>query len=316
MSDPATETCPLCKLATKPSVRDPKRHAVLIFECPNCGRYHLHESLIVAWAENVRDNAVVSHAIRKQQGLSNEVLVTPEWRENILRNASLPNPSEQANNFLLWLGQLLERKGPGYSLIPYRDGLRATIGAQTSADVQFVQTGLMKDSIIESFPTQSSPEIRLTFKGWERYERLKRQSTNSRVAFMAMQYGDDQLNEVFERCFRPAADRAGYSLEKLEDSPKPGLIDVRMEVEIRRSRFVVADLTHQNLGAYWEAGFASGLDKPVIYTCRSDVSQSIHFDTNHRFNIKWDPNVLDDAGTLLTATIRAALPSEANLEDK
>ena len=49
--------------------------------------------------------------------------------------------------------------------------------------------------------------------------------------------------------------------------PKAGLIDDRLRVEIRTSRFLIADLTHENAGAYWEAGFAEGLGKPVIYTC-------------------------------------------------
>ena len=28
--------------------------------------------------------------------------------------------------------------------------------------------------------------------------------------------------------------------------------------------------THGDPGAYWEAGFAEGLGKPVIYTCEKD----------------------------------------------
>jgi nucleoside 2-deoxyribosyltransferase len=45
-------------------------------------------------------------------------------------------------------------------------------------------------------------------------------------------------------------------------------IDDQMRVALRTSRFVVADLTRGNRGAYWEAGFAEGLGRPVIYTCR------------------------------------------------
>jgi len=38
---------------------------------------------------------------------------------------------------------------------------------------------------------------------------------------------------------------------------------------IRTARFVIADLTHDNNGAYFEAGFAEGLGLPVIYTCEA-----------------------------------------------
>jgi nucleoside 2-deoxyribosyltransferase len=79
----------------------------------------------------------------------------------------------------------------------------------------------------------------------------------------------------------------------------------------------LADLTHGSKGAYWEAGFAEGLGRPVIYTCRKqewDANKS-HFDTSHLNTIIWDPENLRDAGTRLTATIRATLPAEANMTD-
>jgi nucleoside 2-deoxyribosyltransferase len=59
----------------------------------------------------------------------------------------------------------------------------------------------------------------------------------------------------------------GFILRRLDDEPKAGLIDDRMRAEIQASRFVIVDLTHMNRGAYWEAGYAEGLGKPVIYTC-------------------------------------------------
>ena len=41
---------------------------------------------------------------------------------------------------------------------------------------------------------------------------------------------------------------------------------------------------------YYEAGFAHGLDLPVIFTCRDDAVETLHFDTNHYSHIVWsDP---------------------------
>ena len=68
----------------------------------------------------------------------------------------------------------------------------------------------------------------------------------------------------------PAVASAGFDLVRLDEDPQAGSIDERLRVEIRKSRFLVADLTHGNPGAYWEAGFAEGLGKPVIYTCEKD----------------------------------------------
>jgi nucleoside 2-deoxyribosyltransferase len=48
--------------------------------------------------------------------------------------------------------------------------------------------------------------------------------------------------------------------------------DINDEIigQIRRSRFVVCDLTGYRGGVYFEAGFAYGLGLDVIYTCRKD----------------------------------------------
>jgi nucleoside 2-deoxyribosyltransferase len=68
----------------------------------------------------------------------------------------------------------------------------------------------------------------------------------------------------------------GFKLTRLDDDPKAGIIDDRLRVEIRTSRFLIADLTHENRGAYWEAGFAEGDGKPVIYTCRKGHISEVH----------------------------------------
>jgi hypothetical protein len=86
-------------------------------------------------------------------------------------------------------------------------------------------------------------------------------------------------------------------------------------VEIRNSRFLVAELSGENVNVYWEAGFAEGLDKPVIYTCERKLFQEkSRFDTNHHLHV-WDQDNLVQAAEDLKATIRATLPSDSNLVD-
>lgn len=133
---------------------------------------------------------------------------------------------------------------------------------------------------------------------------------------MAMKF-DNELQRVVDSHFKPAVARAGFELRLLTDGQPAGLIDDQLRVALRNSRFVIADLTHRNEGAYWEAGFAEGLGRPVIYTCRKrewDERKS-HFDTNHLATIIWDPDNLQAASTQLTAMIRATLPSEAKMSD-
>ena len=69
------------------------------------------------------------------------------------------------------------------------------------------------------------------------------------------------------------------------------------------------DLTHGNRGAYWEAGYAEGLGKPVIYTCeQAKFAEGSHFDTNHHLHVLWDEASIDLAMGKLKATIMATIP--------
>jgi nucleoside 2-deoxyribosyltransferase len=85
----------------------------------------------------------------------------------------------------------------------------------------------------------------------------------------------------------------------------------------RQSKFLIADLTHGNAGAYWEAGFAEGLGKPVIYTCKKDVfdNKRVHFDANHHLTVIWNIATLENAAQELKNTIRATFPDEAKMSD-
>ncbi len=132
-----------------------------------------------------------------------------------------------------------------------------------------------------------------------------------------MKYGDTALDLVVDKAFRPALRKTGFTLQRLDDVPKAGLIDDKLRVEIRTSRFLIADLTHENGGAYWEAGFAEGLGKPVIYTCEKskfDASKT-HFDTNHHLTALWSADELSASEEVLKATIRATLHDDAVLQD-
>jgi hypothetical protein len=157
--------------------------------------------------------------------------------------------------------------------------------------------------------------VTLTFTGWQRYEELRRGAPSGRNAFMAMQYGDPTLDHIVKDYFRPAVAQTGFALTRLDDDPKAGLIDDRLRVEIQAARFLVVDLTHGNRGAFWEAGYAEGLGKSVIYTCEKSVFQKAsHFDTNHHLHVLWEIDDLTSAAERLKATIRATIP-DAMRED-
>lgn len=318
--------CPVCAQELRKEAE--KHQRKIYFECPRCGCYALTDEAhtdLGYWIRQYEKNgrAVLSHVISQMSARDQWPLITTFLIQDILKNISLPKPSEQLDRLVLWLGDRL----PSFGSTIDNEELEAAIawtgvGDRESLAVMVREINLSGYVAGEVFDAMSPPQVhflRLTLPGWERYEELKRGLTNSRNAFLAMKFGDPDVDAIFDTHFKPAVEATGFILKKLNEDQPAGLIDDRMRVEIRQSRFLVADLTHHNNGAYWEAGYAEGLGKPVIYTCRKDVfedkEQGTHFDTNHHLTVPWDPENMAEAVAKMKATIRATLPGEAKIED-
>ena len=121
---------------------------------------------------------------------------------------------------------------------------------------------------------------------------------------------DAELDDFINGVVKPTVEKeTGCQLRDLRDVSKAGLIDNIMVTSIRDAKFVIVDLTHDNHGAYWEAGYAEGLGKPVIYVCKKDKfeNEGTHFDTNHYTTVLWSMNDVDSFRRELTATLRRSL---------
>lgn len=315
--------CPVCKLELKNYEVRGERH---FFECPRCGAYSLsyEAKQDLAWHLNKTSDAPrqLSYALYRMSKQEQWALVTSDLLENIIENTVLPHPQEQLENLVLWMGEMQPNLG---SSIQVDERAISAAGSEDMGSLAFlvsqaVNLGLINGQVISAMDGGCFiPQAQLTLSGWKLYEDLKRGKASGHIAFMAMQFGDEELDSVYKNFFKPAIGATGFTLKRVDEGQPAGLIDDRLRVEIRQSRFLIADLTHQNRGAYWEAGYAEGLGKPVIYTCRKDVFEDkavgTHFDTNHHLTVVWEPERLDEASERLKATVRATLPEEARLGD-
>jgi len=132
--------------------------------------------------------------------------------------------------------------------------------------------------------------ITVEFEGYAHLETLQTK-TDSKQAFVAMWF-DDSMENVYYNGIKPAIKDAGYKPERIKDNQFNNEINDKIISEIRRSRFLVADFTHgregQRGGVYYEAGLAKGLGLEVIYTCKENLRDKIHFDTQQFNHIFWN----------------------------
>ena len=260
--------------------------------------------------------AKISHSLRRSQESNQEPVFNSHTIQEIVKRP-LPRPSEQADILVRRLAE--ESKGPGENVDVNEMTHGGIVGVKSASGFSMILEHLVGSKLIiqTSKLMGGTYKVALSFAGWEQYERLRTSRRLYHRAFMAMQFGDADLNRVLEEAFKPAAEQAAFKLFKLDEIPRAGLIDDRLRVEIQSSDFLIADLTHDNLGAYWEAGYAEGLGKPVIYTYEKlrFAQRKTHFDTNHHLTVLWDLEHLQEAAEMLKATIRATLPHIARQQD-
>ena len=131
----------------------------------------------------------------------------------------------------------------------------------------------------------------ITVEGYAHLAELDAVSNESERAFVAMWFGE-AMATIWEEGIRPAIEAAGYKPIRIDKAEFTDKIDDQIIAEIRRSRFLVADFTHGEKGVrggvYYEAGFAHGLNIPVIFSCRKDCLRQIHFDTRQYPHIDWE----------------------------
>lgn len=290
-------------------------------DCPVCGHFVLTDTAKVmmdTWfsdEEGEKKRPLISHYInRRQQGVRLPLISSDQFKEQF-KEAALPSVFEQADNLLRWLGDNTEDPGRGVD-IRY-EALVGVVGSVSEHGIKYCLKALEQKALVGLHSHAQGSNVRLTFAGWEHYGEIKRGSVSGTKAFMAMKFDDPVLDPILEQHFRPAVAATGFKLFRLDDEPRAGLIDDRLRLEIKSSRFLISDLTHENAGAYWEAGYAEGLGKPVIYTCEASKFEEhkTHFDTNHHLTVVWDKGKPEDAVEQLKATIRFTFPEAKQVDN-
>lgn len=294
------------------------------YDCVRCGDFAVTSAAIDEFAATLTDakrRALASYLIRKMQGPSRPKLRSDFFQSLVAR--SLPYPDEMTDNLLLWLaGQADGRPGAQISIYFNDEPLRGIVGAVDAADIEWTALNLVALGLVGGKTLPGACHVAtVTGDGWRRVEALKSARVASRYAVFARHFRNADLDKVSDLCLAPAVEKTGFELRPV--TQRSGLIDATTEDEIRRCRFVIADLSDDDAVAYWEAGFAEGLGKPVIYVCREKdaddpgAETKTRFDAEHRHLVRWSPEPETFAATAkkLEAVIRNTLLGEATQDD-
>lgn len=133
--------------------------------------------------------------------------------------------------------------------------------------------------------------IELNPNGWQRIEALEIADKNNKNVFIAMAFGEKTKST--REALKSGIINAGYHPILIDEVTHNHQIVPEMFKKIRDSKFLVIDISVPNTGAYYEAGYAYGRGKEVIFCCNEesfdsqDKEMRPHFDVSQKQMIRW-----------------------------
>lgn len=339
--DFAIRPCAFCEeVQTHSTIKGDKYH----YDCPRCGKYEYFSSdhskildILNKKREEIKFNldemnifktycSYVMHAKHFDKE-DVEIHVTPHFAESLTKEYRAFDVLEQIDNFIFWLcaepfisipdltddgAAFFENRYPWFGCATFFDAKNLLEMLEQDG---FLRQCKRPENVLGEYNNSQRimnlNALSPTLKAYELYEQLKKGKKATNKAFLALKFEGD-LNKLFKDNLKKTVSQTGFILNTVDEEPKAGLIDDKIRLDIRNSRFVIADLTDGNKGAYWEAGFAEGMGKSVIYMCREDVFKSKrkrpHFDVSHHQCITWSQDKFDEAMEKLKNTIRYTFP--------
>ena len=260
-------------------------HIARFLQSPSCDLSNKAKTQITTWLVD-----------RRREGTE-----IPELTQDLVdraKNGELRSllPSQKADLLLQRLAQAIPNVGepidwPNFAAV---DDVAASCAAESKHEVRMLLKYLRE---LHFTAPEGGRNLTMTAQGYQRIAELEMEGIDSNQVFVAMWF-DESVNNVYDDAIKRAIEEAGHTPYRV-DKPShedEGTYEMkvcdRIEVEIRRSRLVIADFTHGKEGArggvYYEAGLARGLGIPVIWTCREDMlKDKLHFDTRQYPHIGW-----------------------------
>jgi hypothetical protein len=291
-----------CQIYYVGSLAEPKQ-----YNCKYCGIYKLCD-LPGFYDFNIRNLPSIKFKMacllgeRRLKGLGGVVLAgkTATKREEnefaiIPLNEILDEFPKKAGDFivraLLNLSRLVKHPFERIELNLEPVG-KYNLFAQEGEQASFFLRELENQGWISSCSDSNSWEFwtfTITAKCWEMIDNLQQSTIDSKRVFVAMWF-DKSMDDYYRDGIKKAIEEAGYVPVRIDLKDFNEKICDEIIAEIRRAKFMIADYSEYRTGVFFEAGFAKGLGREVIFTVSKEYVDKLkeHFDTRQYNHIVYD----------------------------
>ena len=227
--------------------------------------------------------------IRSQEDVADVPMITSSTLDEVAKGLPNYRVSEKQILFLRAVEHRSTFAGKKVHIVPEFDFPLAWCSERE--EFEYIIRALMGRTLLQldqfNDPKDSfSLELTVTPMGWTYLDESARPAILSKQAFVAMSFSP-VLQRAWLTGIEPAVSKAGFQPYRVDAAPHIDRIDTKIVSEIKNSRFLIADVTQQRPGVYFEAGFAIGLGLPVFWSVREDDLPNVHFDTRQYNHIVW-----------------------------
>lgn len=332
--------CPICERNNITINCNSINDAVYYYDCPDCGQYfapsniwHFKEPILSNYNisklrnylfYNRTDNrAVLLNAEDYSKYITDEFVevynLTPEMVETWYPKSFV----DKINKILLWLANKSRYMGDEITVkieeicllfFMYNKLELNSVSREWGNEFRFTLKFLLQNALIgnqnvehlktitETLILHRSITFVLTEIAWRRIYELQINQSDNKNVFVAMKFGAETL--ALREKIKEGLE--GYNVRIMDEIEHNHQIVPEMLFEIRNSKFVIAELSNHNNGAYYEAGYALGLGKEVIHICqKSELSNGLHFDVAQVNTIIYEN--IDEIPAKLQKRIRATI---------
>lgn len=286
-----TPECPLCHSTDVKASRDAELRKET-WDCTWCGRFQLwppySDGLFPPNSKPIIRGLIMERQSRKEDAF---LVVRESTFEQLLAQGPR-DPVEQADRLLLNLAArsseipiftyLTSNRHQGLAFIAGNDAFVGWLGFLRDAGWIDLQ-GKREDK-----PNDLS--FRLTLEGWRRVRELREKGHGTDTVFVAMPF-KPEFDNLWKDLIEPAIRKAGWRPVRADKEQHSGKIDDWILNQLQSARAVVAETTDNNPGACFEAGYALGHRRPVVWLARREtVHSGLHFDIRQYNHVTWEPS--------------------------
>ena len=203
-----TMKCQLCENTLKHHYETV--HKSYHFECEYCGDFNVSMTAIGDFSGKIStiskiQRSAICHLVYSNYQNNSPILFSELNIENVFSNTKLPSPALQANNIIEYIGDEYLRSGHNTMLLPINfESIIGSINRTFTHDLinELISEKVLKcriESLNQINPPLNNLDLRLSLKGWKRFDAIKHGLSSGSDGFIAMKFGCSEHDEFMKK---------------------------------------------------------------------------------------------------------------------